>query len=176
MRELVRLIAAEGGAERRGEWDISRLGLPRASREAIERRLEAVSPACNELLAWADVVTLHVPFTEETKGLIGARELALMKPGALLVNCARGGVVDEEALVAALDAGRLGGAAIDVFAEEPPPPGHPFFGLDNAIVSPHVSGFLPSYDDRCTDLFAENLRRYLARAPLLNLVDRARGY
>ncbi|HEX5815047.1 MAG TPA: NAD(P)-dependent oxidoreductase, partial [Methylomirabilota bacterium] len=65
-------------------------------------------------------------------------------------------------------------APLDVFAEEPPPPGHPFFALDNAIVSPHVSGFLPSYDDRCTDLFAENLRRYLAHAPLLNLVDRAR--
>src|SRR5438067_457618 len=77
----------------------------------------------------------------------------------------------------ALKAGRLAGAAVDVFDEEPPPAGHPLYGaLDSVIVSPHVSGFLPSYDDRCTELFAENLERFLAGAPLLNLVDRARGY
>jgi phosphoglycerate dehydrogenase-like enzyme len=63
-----------------------------------------------------------------------------------------------------------------VFASEPPPAGHPFYDLDNVILSPHVSGFLPSYDDRCAELFSENLGRYLAGAPLLNLVDRARGY
>ena len=87
---------------------------------AVARRLDVQLMPLDELLAWADVVTLHVPFTEETKGLVGAHELRQMKPGALLVNCARGGVVDEEALLAALDEGRLGGAAIDVFAEEPP--------------------------------------------------------
>jgi phosphoglycerate dehydrogenase-like enzyme len=84
--------------------------------------------------------------------------------------------VDEAALADALATGRLAGAAIDVFAEEPPPAGHPFYSLDNVILSPHVSGFMPSYDDRCAELFAENLRRYLAGAPLLNLVDRVRGY
>ena len=70
----------------------------------------------------------------------------------------------------------MSGAAIDVFAQEPPPKGHPFYVLDNVILSPHVSGFLPSYDERCSELFAENLRRYLDGAPLLNLVDRAKGY
>jgi len=89
--------------------------------------------------------------------------------------------VDEAALARALAERRIAGAAADVFAEEPPPPGHPLYALepethDGLIVSPHVSGFLASYDDRCSDLFAENLARYLAGAPLLNLVDRAAGY
>jgi phosphoglycerate dehydrogenase-like enzyme len=84
--------------------------------------------------------------------------------------------VDEAALARALRERRIAGAAVDVFDREPPPPGHPLYGVDNVIVSPHVSGFLPSYDEKCSVLFAENLRRFLAGAPLLNLVDRARGY
>lgn len=128
------------------------------------------------LLARSDVVVLCAPLTRETRHLIDARALAAMKPSAYFINVGRGASVDETALVQALAAGRLAGAAIDVFAEEPPSPGHPLYGFENVIVSPHVSGFLPSYDDRCTDLFGENLRRYLAGAPLLNLVDRARGY
>ena len=99
-----------------------------------------------------------------------------MKPGAFFINVGRGASVDEAALAAALREGRLGGAAVDVFAVEPPRSGHPLYALDNVIVSPHVSGFLPSYDDKCVELFAENLRRFLAKAPLLNLVDRALGY
>ncbi|HEX6211335.1 MAG TPA: D-2-hydroxyacid dehydrogenase [Methylomirabilota bacterium] len=129
-----------------------------------------------ELLARSDVVVMCAPLTRETRRLVGARELALMKASAYFINVGRGASVDETALVQALGAGRIAGAAVDVFAQEPPPPGHPLYALDNVIVSPHVSGFLPSYDDKCTDLFAENLRRYLAGAPLLNVVDRARGY
>ena len=79
-------------------------------------------------------------------------------------------------LAAALREGRLAGAAVDVFAEEPPPAGHPLYGVDNVIVSPHVSGFMAGYDAGCVELFAENLRRFLDGRPLLNLVDRARGY
>ena len=108
--------------------------------------------------------------------MLGARELARMKPSAFFINVGRGATVDEAALAAALGAGRLAGAAVDVFAEEPPPPGHPLYALDNVIVSPHVSGFLPSYDDKCVELFGENLRRFLAGQPLLNLVDRRLGY
>jgi phosphoglycerate dehydrogenase-like enzyme len=108
--------------------------------------------------------------------MIGAPELAAMRPGAFFINVGRGASVDEAALAAALRDGRLGGAAVDVFAEEPPPRGHPLYALDHVIVSPHVSGFLPSYDDKCVELFAENLRRFLAKEPLLNLVDRALGY
>jgi phosphoglycerate dehydrogenase-like enzyme len=128
------------------------------------------------LLARADVVVNCAPFTPATRGMIGVRELAAMKPGAFFINVGRGASVDEAALAAALLDGRLGGAAVDVFAQEPPPPGHPLYQLDTVIVSPHVSGFLRSYDDKCVGLFAENLRRFLAKEPLLNLVDRALGY
>jgi phosphoglycerate dehydrogenase-like enzyme len=129
-----------------------------------------------DLLARSDVVVMAAPLTAATRGMLGARELTVMKPSAFFINVGRGASVDETALAQALAEGRLAGAAVDVFAEEPPPRGHPLFGLDNALVSPHVSGFIPSYDDRCTALFAENLRRYLDGAPLLNLVDRAAGY
>ena len=108
--------------------------------------------------------------------MLGAAEFARMKPSAYFINVGRGATVDEGALARALRDGRLAGAAIDVFAQEPPAKGHPFYALDNVILSPHVSGFLPSYDERCSELFAENLRRYLDGAPLLNLVDRAKGY
>jgi phosphoglycerate dehydrogenase-like enzyme len=130
-----------------------------------------------ELLERADVVVMAAPLTPATRGMLGAREFARMKPSAYFINVGRGASVDEATLAAALRERRIAGAAVDVFAEEPPPSGHPLYaGLDNVILSPHVSGFLPSYDDRCSELFAENLRRWLAGAPLLNLVDRARGY
>ena len=129
-----------------------------------------------EMLARADVVVMCAPLTVETHAMIGAAELEAMKPSAFFVNVGRGATVDETALAAALAAGRLAGAAIDVFNEEPPPPGHPLYALEDVIVSPHVSGFLASYDDRCTELFAENLSRFRKGTPLLNLVDRARGY
>ena len=129
-----------------------------------------------DLLARSDVVVMAAPLTKDTERMLGAAELAAMKPSAYFINVGRGATVDEPALAAALRERRLAGAAIDVFAEEPPPPDHPFYSLENVIVSPHVSGFLPSYDDRCVELFAENLRRFLAGAPLLNLVDRVKGY
>jgi phosphoglycerate dehydrogenase-like enzyme len=128
------------------------------------------------LLAHADVVVNAAPLTAATRGMLGARELHAMKRTAYFINVGRGASVDEAALVHALRDGVIAGAAVDVFAEEPPPAGHPLYALDNVVLSPHVSGFLPSYDDKCTDLFAENLRRWLAGAPLLNLVDRAQGY
>jgi len=129
-----------------------------------------------DLLARSDVVVMAAPLTPATDRMLGAAEFAAMKPSAYFINVGRGATVDEPALAAALRERRLGGAAIDVFAQEPPPAGHPLYALDNVIVSPHVSGFLPSYDDRCAELFAENLKRYLSGAPLLNLVDRAKGY
>lgn len=128
------------------------------------------------MLAECDVVVLTVPLTEETRGLIGEAELRAMKPTAYLVNVARGEVVDEAALVRALEAGWIGGAGLDVFAQEPLPPASPLWRLPNVILSPHVSGFTAHYDEHAADLFAANLRRYLAGEPLLNLVDKRLGY
>jgi phosphoglycerate dehydrogenase-like enzyme len=130
----------------------------------------------SDLLARSDAVVMCAPLTKDTEGMIGGAELLAMKPSAYFVNVGRGATVDETALARALSERRIAGAAIDVFAQEPPPAGHPLYGLDNVIVSPHVSGFLPSYDEKCAELFAENLRRYLAGTLLLNLVDRVKGY
>jgi phosphoglycerate dehydrogenase-like enzyme len=129
-----------------------------------------------ELLARSDVVAMCAPLTPETRHMIGAKELGAMRPSAYFINIGRGATVDEDALTQALAEKRIAGAAVDVFAQEPPPAGHPFYGLGNIILSPHVSGFIPSYDDKCSDLFAENLRRYVEGAPLLNVVDRTKGY
>jgi phosphoglycerate dehydrogenase-like enzyme len=130
----------------------------------------------HELLARSDVVVMCAPLTRETRNMFDAGAFAAMKPSAYFINVGRGGSVDEPALVKALAEGRIAGAAIDVFAQEPPPRPHPLYALDNVIVSPHISGFLPTYDEHCTELFVENLRRYLSGKPLLNLVDRATGY
>ena len=138
---------------------------------------EWFSPAQLEaMLARSDVVVMCAPLTPDTTHMIGERQLRAMKPSAYFINVGRGASVDEVALAQALNDKRIAGAAVDVFAQEPPPAGHVLYGAANVILSPHVSGFLPTYDDKCTDLFAENLRRYLAGAPLLNVVDRARGY
>jgi D-3-phosphoglycerate dehydrogenase len=93
-----------------------------------------------QLLRRSDVVSVHVPLRDSTRGLVGARELALMKPSAILVNTSRGAVVDERALVAALRAGAIAGAALDVFDPEPPTRDNPLFGLPNTLVTPHIGG------------------------------------
>ena len=129
-----------------------------------------------EALAAADVVSLHCPLTPETQGLIGDVELRAMKSSALLINTARGGLVDETALVRALREGWIAGAALDVLHEEPPPPDHSFWRLPNLVLTPHIAGISPRYEDRAAELFAENLGRYVAGAPLLNVVERERGY
>jgi len=98
-----------------------------------------------ELLRQADIVSLHVPLTNATRNMIGARELALMKPSAILINTCRGPVVDEAALHAALGSGRLAGAGLDVMVEEPPAANHPLFGLENVVFTPHMAG--PTWDN-----------------------------
>lgn len=129
-----------------------------------------------ELLEASDYVVLTVPLVPSTRRWIGARELGWLKPNAVLVNVARGGVVDEEALAAALREGRLRGAALDTFEVEPLPPENPLWGLPNVLISPHAAGVFPGYVDAVVDLFCDNLRRYLAGEPLRNVVDRESGY
>jgi phosphoglycerate dehydrogenase-like enzyme len=132
--------------------------------------------ALRSFLSECDYVVLTVPLTDETYHMIDADALAAMRQEAILINVARGAVVDESALVEALQEGLIGGVALDVFEEEPLPPDSPLWTLPNALISPHVAGFMPHYDECATDLFAENLGRYLAGQPLINLVDKERGY
>ena len=128
------------------------------------------------MLAQADVVVLIVPHTPATDQLIDAAALAQMKPGAYLINIARGAIVDEQALIAALQSGHLGGAALDVFATEPLPATSPLWDMPNVLVSPHSASTSDRENARITDLFCDNLRRYLAGEPLRNVLDIARLY
>ena len=130
----------------------------------------------SDMLNLCDYVVVTVPLTPETRKLIGEAELRAMKPSAYLVNISRGETVDEAALIRALQEGWIAGAGLDVFEEEPLPSDSPLYDLENVILSPHISGFTLRYDERASDLFAENLRRYLTGEPLLNLVDKERGY
>jgi D-3-phosphoglycerate dehydrogenase len=124
----------------------------------------------------SDAITLHVPLTEQTKNMVGAPQLALTKPGALVVNCARGGLVDENALAEALRSGKLGGAALDVFEEEPLPPGHPFYRLDNVLLSPHCADQVAGWREEAMDVFLENVERFRRGETLRNPVDKSLGY
>jgi phosphoglycerate dehydrogenase-like enzyme len=128
------------------------------------------------VLAESDVVVLLLPLTAETRGLLSRERLARMKPGALLVNLARGGIVDEDALVEALREGRLAGAAFDVFATEPLPAESPLWDAPNLWITPHMAGGFPEILDETTRLFAENVARLERGEPVRNAIDRERGY
>ena len=125
------------------------------------RTTERVS--LNELLETADIVSLHCPLTPQTRNLIGRNELAAMKPGAILINTARGGIVDEQALADALQAGHLGGASIDVFSAEPidQTTAETFAGIPNVILTPHVAGVTVESNERISAITAENVLRVL---------------
>ena len=128
------------------------------------------------LLAESDFVVLAAPLTPTTEGLIDGPALEAMKPGAWLINVARGRLVDERALLRALREGHIGGAILDTFRDEPLPPSSPFYDMDNVIVTPHTSWSSGRVLDRSVELFCANLRRYAAGQPLVNVVDPAAGY
>lgn len=130
----------------------------------------------HEALGRADWVVLAAPLTARTRGLIAAPELEAMKPGAVIVNLGRGPLIDEPALIDALRRGRIAGAALDVFAEEPLSPESPLWAMPNVIVTPHVSGIGPRYWERAVALFERNLKAFLAGQPLVNVVDKRAGY
>lgn len=167
-RAVARRFAALGAqvlATRRGGGDAP---------EGVE--LVRGDDALGRLLEASDVLVVAVPDTPETRGMLGRAELERLPRDAVLVNVARGRVLDEDALVEALREGRLRGAALDVFAREPLPAESPLWGLSNVLVTPHVSGTSHRYWRRETGLVVENVRRYLAGEPLLNTVDKHAGY
>ena len=127
-------------------------------------------------LAQAQNLVLIAPHTSETAGMVGAHELALLPRGAVFINIGRGALVDEPALIETLRAGHLLGAGLDVFAQEPPAPDNPLWGMDNVIICSHSASTAYRENERITDLFCTNLRRYLNGEPLLNRFDHALGF
>jgi phosphoglycerate dehydrogenase-like enzyme len=137
---------------------------------------QSFTPAqVNELMAASDYVLLAAPLTDETRGMIGAAQIAAMKPTGVLINVGRGAVVEEPALVRALEAGIIRGAALDVCAVEPLPAAHPFYRMENVLLSPHTADHVRDFIDLSVESFLENLRRFRADDPRLNLVDTRAG-
>ena len=130
----------------------------------------------HELLGASDIVVLAAPLTPETDGMIDDAALAAMRPEAWLINVARGRLIDDRALLRALDEARIGGAALDTFREEPLQPSSPFYDLPNVIVTPHTAWSSARVLDRSIELFCDNLRRFAAGKPLRNVVDPGAGY
>ena len=124
----------------------------------------------------SDVVSLHLRLSEETRGMVGAREFAMMKRSAIFINTARGSIVDEAAMLEALATGRIAGAGLDVFETEPLPAGHPLWTMPNVIITPHVAGTSPRIAERHTEVLLENIRRFVAGRPPATLVDKRRWY
>jgi phosphoglycerate dehydrogenase-like enzyme len=152
---------------------------------ALKRRPDGEEPLAErlfgpsgweEFLSSADFLVICLPLTAATAGILDARALSLMKASAIVVNIARGGLVNEEALVQALESGRLAGAALDVFEKEPLPPDSPLRRLGNTVLTPHIGGLHPNYLDRATAIFMVNVARYLKGEALLHEVDKHAGY
>ncbi len=129
-----------------------------------------------EALSVADYVVLCAPRTPETVGMIGASEFGSMKEGARFINVARGDLVDEGALITALESGRIGGAYLDVFATEPLPDKSPLWDMENVLITGHSGAGSVDRDERVVEIFLENLRQYVGGRPLVNVYDHGRGY
>ena len=166
-------IAARGKAFGMTVWGITRRPRPHRP-EGVDKLL---APGREDLLIRnADVLVLAVPLTDATRGMLGERRLHRMKRTSLLINIGRGALVQESALVRALREGWIAGAGLDVFAAEPLPAGSPLWSHPHVVVSPHVAGTHPAYMTQASDLFIDNIRRYLGRQPLLHEVDKQAGY
>ncbi len=142
----------------------------------VRRRQEFGEPTIDDVMAECDFIALSVPLTPATHGIINSARIAMMRPNAVLINVSRGTVVDEAALIDALAAKRIRGAALDVFATEPLPPSHRFWALDNVLLSPHSADQTADSHDRAMHLFFENLARFQRGESLENVVDKKEQY
>jgi phosphoglycerate dehydrogenase-like enzyme len=129
-----------------------------------------------EMISRCDYVVVAAPLTPETRGMIGEAEFAAMKPTAVVMNVGRGPVINEATMIAALSSGRIRGAALDVFDHEPLPAGHPFYKLENVLLSPHCADHTPDWLDNAMKFFIEQYERFTKSEPLLNVVDKKLGY
>lgn len=177
------LVVGVGSVGRRVADSFAALGVEvtglsrRARREpptGVSRMIERSE--LRDALARTDIVVIACPLTEETRGLLGAAEIAALPAHAIVVNIGRGPVIDEPALVAALADDRIAGACLDVFADEPLPADSPLWGMDNVIVSPHSASTLADENAALVDLFLDNLARHLDGRPRRNVFDAAAGY
>lgn len=165
-------LGAIGSAvvDRLEPFDVTTLGVRRSPEKGGPADEVFGQDDIHEALARTDYLVLCCPLTPETRGLIGESELATLPQGAVLVNIARGEVVETDALVRSLRSGRLGGAALDVTDPEPPPDDHPLWNLDDVLVTPHSAGATPKYYERLADVVADNVRRLADDRPLRNRV------
>jgi phosphoglycerate dehydrogenase-like enzyme len=129
-----------------------------------------------EMISYCDYVVVSAPLTSETSGLIGEQEFAAMKPSAVVINVGRGPIIDEQALIETLSVGKIKGAALDVFDHEPLPNSHPFYKLDNVLLSPHCADHTPDWLDQAMQLFIAQYERFQKGELLLNVVDKKLGY
>ncbi len=158
--------------QQHGEYTIAETGDPEGT--AADRLYPP--EALHSMLGECDYVQVTVPSASATKKMFGEPEFAAMKKSAVLINIARGDVIDEAAMIRALQGGTIAGAALDVFEAEPLPAASPLWGMENVIISPHVAGNTDHYNEAAAEVFAANLERFLAGDELLNVVERKRGY
>jgi len=153
-------------------------GVRRRAGEPVPAGVESVvgPEQLKDVLATADAVVLAAPKTAETRAMIGVDELAAMRASAVLVNVARGRLIDDDALVAALERGQIAGAGLDAFAREPLPAESPLWRLPNVLITPHTAPFGGDYWEAAVDFFLENMARFTRGEPLQNIVDKAGGY
>ena len=166
-----REIAKRAAAFEMQVWGVNRSGQPVPGIERISS-----GDQWRDLLPATDFLVIAAPLTDATRRLIGARELALLPSHAWLINVARGAIIEESALIAALGDGAIAGAALDTFEQEPLPPESPLWTMPNVLISPHHSGSSPHSLGRMVDLFVANLRRFVEDEPLINVVDLEAGY
>jgi phosphoglycerate dehydrogenase-like enzyme len=168
-REVARLLDAVG-------VEVCGAGLPGRSYQVPGVRDYVADTRIGDVLGRVDALILACPLTERTRHLIGRRELGQLRPGAVVVNLSRGQVVDETALIDALADGRIAGACLDVFETEPLPPTSPLWAMENVIISPHSASTVAEENRLLTDLFIDNMGRWLTGEPLRNVFDKDAGY
>lgn len=166
-REIARLAGAAG---------MQVEGIARSARDDPDFEAVYASEQLHQRLAEADYVVVATPLTEQTRGLFGATEFEVMPEQARFINIARGPIVDTDALVEALREGRIAGAALDVFEQEPLPPEHPLWELSNVMISAHMAGDFIGWREALSEQFIENFQRWQSDQPLENIVDKQRGY
>ena len=165
-------------ARRAKAFGMKVLATRRRPEQAADTWADEIRPASENaaVMARADFVVVCLPLTAETFGMIGGAELGAMRPSAVFINIGRGAVVDEAALIDALEERRILGAALDVFVQEPLPPTHPFWRLDNVLLSPHTADHTATWLHESVDFFIGNFHRFVAGQPLENVVDKQAGY